>query len=124
MNTEDNGEDDKFKILYNGKYEYTAEAIVLLKELGERGYLVSPSHHDIKENVGLAVALINHTVRIIPKDEEKKEDKKSVGGNINVHVIYPGNKVKKSVFPATEPNEIVSPGSGDSILYVNTSAEC
>ncbi len=110
-NEEDTGVINKYKILYNGKPQYTHEAIILLKELESRGYLVSPAEHTIEDNKNLAVSLINHTARIISRYDSIQ----SVGGHINVFIIYPGNRIIKECYPCTGEKEGFSKGSGDSI---------
>ena len=87
-NAEDDG--NKFVILFNGKNRYTSEAMMLFKELEKGGYLLFPSKRTVEETVDLAVALINHTARII----YEYEGLQSVGGHLNIFVVNLKNEIR------------------------------
>ncbi len=108
-----NLEDDGAKplILFNGKNRYTAEIMMLFKELEKHRYLTLPSSHSIDENMKFAHALINHTARIIRDYEEIQ----SVGGSVNIFVIYPDNKIETAKKFCGGELESYLKGSGDSI---------
>lgn len=108
-NIEDDG--SRFIIVFNGKNRYTAEAMLLYKDLERHGYLISPSKHRIEENIELAVALINHTARII----HDYEGIQSVGGDVNVFVISLNNEIQKHKKPCSGELESYLRHSGDSI---------
>jgi hypothetical protein len=109
-NIEDDG--SRFIVLFNGKNRYTAEAMLLYKDLERHGYLISPSKHTIEENIELAVALINHTARII----YEYEGIQSVGGKVNVFVISSNNEIKKHKRLCSGELEGSPRSSGDSIF--------
>ena len=85
--------------------------MMLLRELQTRGYFISPAKHSIENNESLAIALINHTARII----ERYEKLQLVGGQINTFIINPDNRVITKSYPCVGEAQRYPQGSGDNV---------
>ena len=110
-NEEDSGTGDKYKIVYNGEPKYAHQGMALMKELESKGYLVSPANHTLESCKGLAVSLINHTAKMVKEEAESQ----TVGGNIKLLTVFPGNKIREETHPCAGEQNTFTEGSGDSI---------